>query len=135
VWCAAAFFALLLVSGCTELAMETEFRPVEGPDPSYHQLVADQMKKAFKDYPSYTAFEVSEARWVHTTKGWGWLSCVRFQDQGHQRSYAIMIKDKAVIDSHFAVVTDSCDAVAYAPLEIPTGSVPLAGIGRLSPLY
>ncbi len=108
---------------------------MDGPDPGYRQLVANLVKSTFKNSSSYTMFEISEFRWVHAVSGWSWLTCLRFQDQGHQRTYAVFIKDKAVVDSHFAVVTDACDAVAYAPLDLPPGAAPAAGVGLLSPLY
>ena len=123
------------MSACGSLDPETEFRPVEGPDPSYRTLVAGQIKSTFKDYPSYTGYEVSEARWVRSVSGWGWLACVRYEDQGHRRIYAIYIKDRSVVDSHFAVQTDACDALTYSPLDLGTGSTPVAGVGHLSPLY
>jgi hypothetical protein len=132
---AAPLVALAAVSGCSNLDFDAEFRPAAGPDPSYRVLAADRMKATFKDYRSYTAFEISEARWVHSVNGWGWIACVRYQDQGHRRAYAIFFKDRAIVDARFAVQTDACDALAYAPADLGTGGSPVAGIGQLSPLY
>jgi hypothetical protein len=132
----ALLLALVVVSGCSNFAMDTEFRPETGPDPSYRTLVVNQVKATFKNYPSYNSYELSEARWVHSVSGWGWLACIRFQDQGHRRTYVMVIKDKAVVDSRFAVETDACDAVAYSPLDLGTGAVPVVPVaGQLSPLY
>jgi hypothetical protein len=126
--------ALVVMSGCSNL-METEFRPADGPDPSYRTLVTNQIKGTFRTYTSYSDYEISEARWVHSVSGWGWLVCIHFKDQGHRRSYAMVIKDRAVIDAHSAVQTDACDALAYSPLDLGTGTTPVAGPGQLSPLY
>jgi hypothetical protein len=104
-------------------------------DPSYRAVVLNHLRTTFKDYPSYTDVEVSEARWVHTLNGWGWLACAHFQDQGHRRTYAILIKDKAVVTSRFAVQSDACDALAFSPVEQPAGIVPTPPSGGLSPLY
>jgi len=132
---AALLAALAAVSACSSLELDTEFRPAAGPDPSYRALVAERMKTTFKDYRTYTAFEISEARWVHSVNGWGWIACIRYQDQGHRRAYAIFFKDRAIVDARFAVQTDACDALAYAPVDLGAGSSPVAGIGQLSPLY
>jgi len=128
--------ALLVLSGCTGLAMDMEQHAADSaPDASYRAVAIGHLRSTFKDYPSFTGVEISEARWVHSTNGWGWLACAHFQDQGHRRTYAMLIRDKAVVASRFAVQTDACDAVAFSPAEQPTGTVPPPPGTGLSPLY
>ena len=50
--------------------------PVTGPDPSYQGVVATHLKQVLKNYSAYDSFEVSDPRWVHSIKGWTWLTCV-----------------------------------------------------------
>ena len=78
------------------------------------------------NYSAYDSFEISDPRWVHSIKGWTWLTCVRFRDQGRVRSYALFLDGNKIVDDRFAVQTDSCDLQAYYPFErMPTGLDPL----------
>jgi hypothetical protein len=52
--------------------------PMTGPDPSYQGEVATHLKQVLKNYSAYDSFEISDLRWVHSIKGWTWLTCVRF---------------------------------------------------------
>ena len=89
-----------------------------GPDPTYREVVAAHLKRVLKNYASYDSFEISDPRWVHSIKGWTWLTCVRFRDQGRVRSYALFLDGNKIVDDRFAVQTDSCDLQAYYPLEL-----------------
>ncbi len=107
--------------------------PASSPDASYNKLITDHLQ-SFKDYASYDAFEISEFRWVHSVKGWSWLTCVRFQDRGQRRIYALYIKEKRIIIDRFAVETDGCDTQNYLPFALPNKS-PLPNGPGLEPLY
>jgi hypothetical protein len=134
---AAAHAALLLplfLLGCSALSLPREDAPASGPDPTYNTLVADRIKNSFKDYASYDAFEISEYRWVHSVKGWNWLTCVRFNDKGRRLVYALFIKEKEVVEYRYAVATDGCGAQAYSPFSLLAGTKSL-GTGLLEPLY
>jgi hypothetical protein len=122
-------FALL--AGCSDLALPSEDMPVSGPDPGYNNLVANYLKNNFKNRASYDAFAISAFRWVHSFKGWAWMTCVRFEDSGHPRTYAVFIKDRNVINSRYAVQTDACNTQTYAAFDAmgPTRA------GVLGPLY
>jgi hypothetical protein len=105
--------------------------PGSGADPGYNNLVANHLKGLFKNRASYDAFAISAFRWVHSFKGWAWMTCVRFEDNGHPRAYAVFIKDGKVIDSRYAVQTDACNTQIYAAFDAmgPTRA------GVLEPLY
>ncbi len=115
-----AAWAALLVSvalaGCSELASTTG-EPESGPEPSYREVIANYLKKTFKDYPSYEAFEISDPRWVHSFHGWNWLTCVRFQDRGRRRTYALFLDRSEIFDARYAVQTDQCGMQAYTAFE------------------
>jgi hypothetical protein len=136
---AAPLLALLLLAGCTSLAMEQqEFQdtaPASGVDPAYDKFVATQLKQTFKDLSSFDSFEISQARWLQSSKGWAWLACVRFNDRGHQRSYAVYFKDSKLVDSRFAVQSDGCSGLSYAPLDLNAGGPRPRGAGDPGPLY
>ena len=46
--CAALLLALLLLPGCSELALPSEEMPAAGADPSYVNIVAHHLKTLFK---------------------------------------------------------------------------------------
>jgi len=132
---AALLLALAVFAGCSGLAVSQEGTPETGPDPAYNGLVATRLKSAFKDHASYDAFEISDFRWLHSVNGWSWLTCVRFQDHGHRRTYALFIKASEIIDSRYAVQADGCDARTYSPFDQMTGATRPANAGVLEPLY
>ncbi len=111
------------LTGCSGLAAGNGEMPLTGPDPTYREVVAAHLKKVLKNYSSYDTFEISDPRWVHSIKGWNWLTCVRFRDRGRVRSYAIFLDGNKVIDDRFAVQTDDCDLQAYSPLERMQGGL------------
>jgi hypothetical protein len=131
---AALLLALAAAAGCSSLTGSTADAPASGPDPGYNTLVANRLKSSFKDHASYDAFEISDYRWVHSIVGWSWLSCVRFQERGHRRTYAVFIRANDIIDSRYVVQTDGCDTASYAPFDLMTGARP-ASAGVLDPLY
>ena len=68
---------------------------------------------------------------VHSLKGWAWMTCVRFEDNGHPRTYAVFIQDGKVIDSRYAVQIDACNTETYAAFDAMGPS----RAGVLGPLY
>ncbi len=132
-----AVMLVLVLTGCSELALSTEAAPAGGGnlDPGANALVINRVKAVFKDGAAYQAFELSGLRWVQTLKGWSWLACVRFQDHGHQRFYAVFVRDGAVTDDRYAVETDGCQTQAYAPLDQGLATVQPAPIGIQQPIY
>jgi hypothetical protein len=131
---AALLLLPLVLLGCSSLALPTEDAPASGPDPADNGLVVKRLK-TFKDYDSYDAFEISDFRWVHSVKGWSWLACVRFQDRGHRRTYALFVKKGAIIDGRYAVETDGCETQSYSPFEPTTGARRPPSAGDLEPLH
>ena len=117
------------------LSFTPEDMPESGADPTYRTTIADYFKKTFKNQTPIDAAEISELRWVHSETGWNWLACVRFQDRGHQRTYAFFIKEKSIADSRYAVETDNCDQMAYSPFDLATGAITPAAAGVQKPIY
>jgi len=81
------------------------------------------------------AVDISELRWMNTIKGWGWLACVHFQDQGHRRTYVFVINENEIVDARYAVETDACNAQTYSPLNLASGPTPRPLSGDTGPLY
>lgn len=122
-----------MLAGCSDLALPRDETSPSSAAPDDNKLIADHLKTTFKDHATYSMFEISGARWVHSFKGWCWLTCVRFQDHGHQRTYALFVKNGAIVDSRYSVQTDACDAQSYAPFDLMPAAPPgAAGVG---PLY
>ena len=131
----AALLLALALPACSDLALPKEDLPPAGAEQALNTVVGDQLKTLFKDRAAYQAFEISGYRWVHGFKGWSWLTCVRFQERGHPRTYALFVKDGAVIDSRYAVETDACDGETYAPFDPATGLLRPASVSLQQPLY
>jgi hypothetical protein len=127
----ALLLGFALMSGCSNTASAGEEMPASEPDPAYNDVVARYIKETFKDHATYQAYEISTFRWVHSLKGWAWITCVRFQDQGHPRTYAVFVQESKVVDSRYAVQTDACNAQAYGPFSTMGAMRP----GVLGPLY
>jgi hypothetical protein len=132
---AALLLAVSLLPACSNVALPQEDMPASGADPTYTKLVANHIRTTFKAYTAYEAYEISGPRWVHAIRGWSWLACVRFQDHGRQRTYAMFIKNGAVVDSRYAVRTDDCDLQAYAPFDPSSGAMQPMSIGTQQPIY
>ena len=113
----------IVLAACSGLAASSEEAPATGPDPAYQQLVANYLRSTFKDYPSYDYFEISDPRWVHAFQGWSWLTCVRFQDRGRSRTYALFLQSGKIVDGRYAVETDGCGTQPYAPFGLITGGL------------
>jgi hypothetical protein len=105
------------LAGCSGIAAPNEELAPTAPDPSFRDVIATHLKGTLKNHSTYQAFEISDPRWVHTMKGWNWLTCVRFQDSGRLRTYTVFLSDNKVIDSRYAVLTDNCDTQTYYQFE------------------
>jgi len=126
-----AILALLLcltasLTACSGLAAPNEEAPPAPPVPNYRQLVAEKLRAAFRDYVAYDNFQIAEPRWVHSMRGWSWLICVRFEDHGRPRNYALYLQSDKFVDNRYAVESDGCNVQAYAPFELmATGLQPV----------
>lgn len=132
---AALLSALVIVQGCSSLAMPGEATPpAQGVDPAYTKLVTTYMKANFKELSPYDPAEISTPRWVESVKGWSWFTCVRFMDHGNRRTYSLFFNQTEVVDARYAVLTDACGKQTYSPLDMGLGARPGA-IGDTGPLY
>jgi hypothetical protein len=123
----AAFATLLAaMAGCSQIAMPDSSEPLS--QPPYVSLAAKYLQSNLKDVRAYDGFAISSLRWVSTIKGWSWLACVRFDDHGHNRFYAIFYQDNAISDARYAVATETCEAQSYTPFDLLTGE-----LGRPTP--
>jgi len=125
---------LAVLPGCSEIAQSRNAVPPPA-EPSYVTLAANYLQSVLKDVRSYDGFEISAPRWVDTIKGWTWLTCVRFNDHGHARIYAIFIVDNAVADARYAVGTDKCEAQSYAQFDLISGALGQPTAPVQPPLY
>ena len=141
-WCwkgarrTALAFTLALLPACSELAQPSEASaPTPPAPPAYVAIAAKYLLGVFKDRTSYAGFAISGLRWVDSMSGWAWLACIRFQDHGHPRSYAIFIQNNAVVDARYAVETDACGAQTYTQFDLVTGELGRPTAPVQSPLY
>jgi hypothetical protein len=114
------------LNGCAELAAGNAEMAPAAPVPRYQEMIAGHLRHVLKNSSGYDSYEISEPRWVHSIKGWTWLTCVRFTDRGHPRTYVVFFDNEKIVDDRFSVQTDNCDAQAYSPFErMQTGLDPL----------
>ncbi|MGA8616638.1 MAG: hypothetical protein WB760_34065 [Xanthobacteraceae bacterium] len=123
---------LIMLANCSAVPLMDSAQPAASPQ--YGGLVSDALKK-FKDYTSYSNFEISGPRWVHATTGWNWLVCVRYNDGGHQRFYSFFIDGNKVVDQRYDIVTDQCGLQQYVPFDATTGTVGSPTPFRQQPIY
>jgi hypothetical protein len=117
------------------MALPAEDAPAAGPGAGVGKLVADRIKSTFKKLTPYDTVEISQPRWVHTVIGWNWLTCVRFQYEGHPRTFALFINGDAIVDQRFAVESDACAAQIYSPFGLSSGATNATATGDQGPLY
>ena len=128
----ALFAALVVLADCSAVTLLDSAQPAAPPP--YGKLVSDALKK-FKDYATYSNFEISDARWVHATTGWNWLLCVRYNDGGHERYYSFFIDNNAVVNQRYDIVTDQCAVQQYVPFDATTGTIGSPTPLRQQPIY
>jgi hypothetical protein len=90
---------LIFLSGCAPFQASDPSIPAK---PDYGPMVSSYFRQTFKGISPnsadalYTDFEISGLRWVHARTGWNWLVCVRFNERGKSRTFALYIDTKAV---------------------------------------
>jgi hypothetical protein len=127
--------ALVVATGCSNLALPADQMTAPDSPPAYVSLAANYMMRTLKDRASYDAFEISNVRWVDSLEGWTWLACVRFRDRGHMRTYVLFIKGNAVVDGRYAVQIDACDAQTYTQFDLASGVIGQPTTVQLEPLH
>jgi hypothetical protein len=130
--CLVLLAGLMIAPGCGNLVLN-EAAPATGVDPGYIKIVATYMKNNFTGLSPYDAAEISQPRWFQSEKGWNWLACVHFQDNGRRRTYSVFFRND-VVDARYAVLTDGCGTQSYFPIEL-TGTQRPNAIGVNGPLY
>jgi hypothetical protein len=132
-----ASFALTLVllAGCSSLAGPQEGAATAPLNSDYRRMVATHLKAAFTKSPLTGPAEISDPRWVLANKGWSWQVCVRFQDRGHQRTYALFFKGSEFLEERYAVLTDACAAQTYSEFDLGSGVMRPGAVGDPGPLY
>lgn len=118
---AALLSAALLLAQCSAVPLQNG--TAQQPPANYGGLVSAALK-GFKEFASYTNYQISGPRWVHAAIGWSWLACARFLDHGRQRYYAVFIVDGAVALSRYDVRSDRCVEQQYVPFDATTGNIP-----------
>jgi hypothetical protein len=109
--------------------------PAQPPPPlGYGKLIADALGK-FKNFSSYSNFQISGPRWVHAATGWNWLVCVRYNDRGLERFYSVFIDGNTIANARYDVRTDRCAAQQYVPFDVMTGTVGSATQPLQQPIY
>jgi hypothetical protein len=131
--CMVLLAGLMIAPGCGNLALSNEAAPATGVDPGYIKIVATFMKNTFTGLSPYDAAEISQPRWVQSEKGWNWLACLHFQDNGRRRTYSVFFRDY-VVDARYAVLTDACGTQSYLPIDL-SGTQRPSAIGVNGPLY
>jgi hypothetical protein len=126
------FAASMILAGCTAVPFEDT---AETPAPANYGVLVSNAVKGFKDWQTFTNFEISDLRWMHVTTGWNWLVCVRYDDRGHRRTYSFFLKNDAVVNARYDIVTDRCGAQKYLPLDVASGTIRQLEPEPQSPLY
>src|SRR6202167_632647 len=108
---AALVAVLIALAACSAVPLRS---PAPPPPPQYGTMVSDALKK-FSGYASYSNFEISGPRWIHTTTGWNWLVCVHYHDGGRPRFSSFFFEDNKIVNPRYDIVTDQCGLQPYVP--------------------
>jgi hypothetical protein len=128
---AALFAVLMLLASCGSVQLLDSAQPAPPP---YGTMVSDALKK-FSGYASYSGFEISGPRWVHTTTGWNWLVCVHYNDGGRPRFYSFFIENNKIVNQRYDIVTDQCGLQQYVPFDATTGTIGSPTPVQQQPIY
>lgn len=121
-----------MLAACSSVPADN---PSEPPPPAnYGRVVAGALKK-FKDFQSYSNFQISGLRWVHAATGWSWLICVRYDEGGLARFYSFFLDGDTVANARYDVRTDRCPAQQYAPFDVTTGTIGAPTHAVQQPIY
>jgi len=118
---------LLGLTACTSLPVQDPMEPSDRPN--YGPMVAGYVRGTFKDFTkngasAYEDFEIAGLRWVHSTTGWNWLTCIRYRDGNRRYWYAIyMHADGSIVEARHDLVIDNCVEQAYVPFDLATGKI------------
>ncbi|MGH6672854.1 MAG: hypothetical protein ACRECE_13055 [Xanthobacteraceae bacterium] len=124
--------ATMSLAQCAAVPPENAAQP--SPPADYGRLISNALKK-FKDLSAYSGFQISALRWVHTTAGWSWLACARYNDRGRRVFYSFFINNNAIVNARYDVGTDQCPAQQYVPFDVNGGTVGSPSLTSQSPLY
>jgi len=124
--------ATIALAQCAAVPAENGAQPP--PPANYGKLISDSLK-TFKNFATYTDFQISELRWVQAPSGWNWLACVRYSDRGRRMFYVFFISDNAIVKARYDVRTDQCPEQQYVPFDANSGTIGLPGATARSPLY
>ena len=131
----AVVFALaIMLAQCSSVPAREN--PTEPAAPAnYGKVIADALKK-FKDFSSYSNFQISNLRWVdEATIGWSWLICVRYDDRGITRFYSFFLESDKVANARYDVRTDRCPTQQYVPFDVRTGTAGMPTPPAQQPIY
>ena len=88
---------------------------------SYKQLASGRVKQ-LKYSGGLVAPTISPLRKSHTVAFADWMACVRGEEEGNRRTFAVFYRDRAIADFRHAVVIDGCDSEPYERLEPETAA-------------
>src|ERR1700688_1605291 len=131
----ALVLTVVLLAGCSSLAGPQEGGAAAPLNADYLGMIAARLKATFTKSPLTGPVEISSPRWVLANKGWSWQVCVRFQDRGHQRTYALFFRGSEFLDERYAVLTYVCDAQTYSEFDLGSGVMRPGAVGDPGPLY
>lgn len=117
---AALLAASLAIAHCSTVPPESSAQQAA---PANYGVLVSNVLKGFNGFSGYSNFAISGLRWVHTTSGWSWLVCVRYDDRGRQLYYSFFIIDNSIVAARYDVRTDQCRAQQYLPLNAATGAI------------
>jgi hypothetical protein len=94
--------------------------PEDLSEPSYRQIVADNIGSIFPTTASLGVLEISGVRPVNHLRGQAWLSCLRIHADSAPQEYAVFIQGDKIIDMRVGVAIDRCKQQTYESFDPST---------------
>ncbi len=112
--------AVLGIANCSVMPPDDSAQPAM---PANYGALVSTALKPYKAFAGYSNFEISGLRWLHVETGWNWLVCLRYDDSGRRRTFSVFIKNGAVVNARYDVLTDRCGDQQYVPFNPATGAI------------
>jgi hypothetical protein len=115
------------VSGCASLWDYSPRTPAQDDADyqstrlSYKQLASARVKE-LKYSGGLAAPTISPLRKSHTVAFADWMACVRGEEAGLRRTFAVFYRERKIVDFRHAVVIDNCEAEPYERLALDVAS-------------
>jgi hypothetical protein len=110
----------LAASGCVDFAALDSARQARvDAGPPDQKKFTELANTAAQTVKLSGAAEVSPLHAAHPPQGGDWMFCMKGSGANEKATYAVFIRDNAILDVRSGVIIDGCNGDTYRPLAAP----------------